>query len=407
MNPSATLRSKRLPFIATAVILLALAALPPGARALERQSARLADVEPGPQEVRFRPLVDGGSWEVVLSGPSEIWLRWRLDNGDPAISLADLEQRAGGLPDGLYSWELIRTEGTVTAGVIAAPQQVQAGYFSILQGSIVQPVDEATRAPQPRQTIAEDLWVVGRMCVGDDCSDAQTMPFETIRLDQNNAQIRFRDTSPTMGTFPTRDWRIQANDTSSGGGEYFAIVDEGDTGSLTIVPFRIEAGAPANTLYLEDDGDVGIGTSNPATELHVIGDATIDGDLAVLSSRDAKQHLVPARGDEILARLDELPLFTWRYRGEAHDVLHLGPTAEGFSRAFGLGADERHLSPSDMAGVALAAVRELSLRLRHQQEQLAGLQRQNGELTRRLQDAQIRHDGTPLASGTEPAALLH
>jgi len=56
----------------------------------------------------------------------------------------------------------------------------------------------------------------------------------------------------------------------------------------------------------------------------------------------------------------------------------VGPTAQDFRAAFGLGEDDRHISTVDSEGVALAAIQAL-YRLSQQQAQ---------ELTRQLNELQ-------------------
>ncbi|MCP4427526.1 MAG: hypothetical protein GY803_23820, partial [Chloroflexi bacterium] len=72
------------------------------------------------------------------------------------------------------------------------------------------------------------------------------------------------DTS-NSASFPTNDWQITANDSSNGGLNKFSI-DDIDGGRT---PFTIEAAAPAHSLYVDDVGHVGIGTSTPVVELHI------------------------------------------------------------------------------------------------------------------------------------------
>lgn len=111
----------------------------------------------------------------------------------------------------------------------------------------------------------DDLIVTFSLCVGNDCVNGENFGFDTLRLKENNLRLHFQDTS-NSASFPTTDWRLIANDSSNGGASYFAIEDS-DTGRI---PFRVEANAPANTLYVEGDGDVGIKTSNPVVDLHVV-----------------------------------------------------------------------------------------------------------------------------------------
>jgi hypothetical protein len=47
--------------------------------------------------------------------------------------------------------------------------------------------------------------------------------------------------------------------------------------------------------------------------------------------------------------------------------------AQDFAAAFGLGADDRHISVSDLAGVSLAAIQALHRELSAKQEQIEAL----------------------------------
>jgi hypothetical protein len=49
----------------------------------------------------------------------------------------------------------------------------------------------------------------------------------------------------------------------------------------------------------------------------------------------------------------------WNYKSEDATVRHIGPTAQDFYAAFGLGGDDRSISTIDPSGVALAAIQEL------------------------------------------------
>ena len=50
-----------------------------------------------------------------------------------------------------------------------------------------------------------------------------------------------------------------------------------------------------------------------------------------------------------------LPVQTWRYKGEDSTMLHMGPYAEDFRAAFGLGTDSLTIGHIDLGGVLLAA----------------------------------------------------
>ncbi len=114
------------------------------------------------------------------------------------------------------------------------------------------------------QVFSDDVIVIGSLCVGQDCVNGENFGFDTIRLKENNTRIKFMDTS--VGSFPSTDWELTANDSTSGGQNRFSITDVTDSK----VPFTIEGSAPTNSLYVDDGGRVGIGTSAPVLRLHIV-----------------------------------------------------------------------------------------------------------------------------------------
>jgi hypothetical protein len=83
------------------------------------------------------------------------------------------------------------------------------------------------------------------------------------------------------------------------------------------------------------------------------------GSWSSLSDRNVKANLMAVDGHAILERLASLPISTWNYKAQADSVRHLGPMAQDFRDAFGLGEDEKHISTVDSEGVALAAIQAL------------------------------------------------
>ena len=143
-------------------------------------------------------------------------------------------------------------------------------------------------AAQADFVINDDLIVDGSACVGFDCVNGEVFGFDTIKVKENNLRITFDDTS-AAASFPDNDWQLTANDSSNGGLDKFSIDDI--SGSRT--PFTIEAGAPSHSLYVDDGGRVGFGTSSPSTELHVV-----DGDTPTLRlAQDASSGFTPQTWD--------------------------------------------------------------------------------------------------------------
>ncbi|TAK61158.1 MAG: hypothetical protein EPO24_06000 [Bacteroidetes bacterium] len=78
------------------------------------------------------------------------------------------------------------------------------------------------------------------------------------------------------------------------------------------------------------------------------------------SDKNKKENFVPVDGRLLLERLASLPISIWNYKGENNNVKHIGPMAQDFRAAFGLGNDDRSISTIDPAGIALATIQELN-----------------------------------------------
>ena len=81
------------------------------------------------------------------------------------------------------------------------------------------------------------------------------------------------------------------------------------------------------------------------------------------SDSAAKADITPAQNQHILSAVRSLPIYAWRYRGEPDSIRHVGPMAQDFYAAFGLGADDKSIPVVDADGVALAAIQELARRM--------------------------------------------
>lgn len=114
------------------------------------------------------------------------------------------------------------------------------------------------------------------------------------------------------------------------------------------------------------------------------------GVFSCTSDRHAKKDVAPADG--VLRRLSRMPVSTWSYKSEKGGVRHMGPMAQDFRRAFGLGTDDRSIGLLDEAGVSLAAVKELHTKTVRQQRQLDTQADRIDALERRL-DALVRDRG--------------
>ncbi|TGE28177.1 tail fiber domain-containing protein [Hymenobacter metallicola] len=103
-----------------------------------------------------------------------------------------------------------------------------------------------------------------------------------------------------------------------------------------------------------------------------------------VSDRHRKHRFETVAGEDVLARLRQLPITRWSYKVDKHHVRHLGPMAQDFHRAFGLGPDSISIGTVDADGVALAAAQALDARTQQQAARLSALQAENQELRARL-----------------------
>jgi hypothetical protein len=128
------------------------------------------------------------------------------------------------------------------------------------------------------------------------------------------------------------------------------------------------------------------------------------GSWASCSDRNLKINIVPIDGEDILARLADLDISSWSYRAEGSEVRHIGPMAQDFLAAFGVGSDERYITAVDADGVALAALqalhRETRAALARKDHEISDLRKDIGSLKDMLTKLQRALDGESLPDVT-------
>jgi hypothetical protein len=210
----------------------------------------------------------------------------------------------------------------------------------------------------------------------------------------------------------------------------------------TTIPFYVETAAPIDSLVVKANGYVGVGTFEPEGNFHVKvddsafllpfvventnainfsgfrlqispsswidfnnsggnfrinsdqvpgaefevranGNSTVKGTMTAQnfissSDRSAKQDIEALDHQDVLARVMELPVSEWSYK-DAPGTRHIGPMAQDFYKAFGLGDTDKGISSIDAGGVALAAIQAVK---REKDAQIAQLMdEKNREIT--------------------------
>jgi hypothetical protein len=98
-----------------------------------------------------------------------------------------------------------------------------------------------------------------------------------------------------------------------------------------------------------------------------------------------KEAFLPVDTGFVLEQLASLPVTSWNYVHEGSAIGHMGPMAQDFRAAFGLGSDDRYINVVDAQGVTIAALQELYHLVQGLREEASQLRRENEELRRELQ----------------------
>jgi hypothetical protein len=102
------------------------------------------------------------------------------------------------------------------------------------------------------------------------------------------------------------------------------------------------------------------------------------------SDRNLKRDILPVDKEAVLESVSRLPISTWAYKTDSPDVRHLGPMAQDFRAAFGLGDTDRGYYSVDAHGVALASIQALYELAKEQSRHIEQLERDNAELRERI-----------------------
>ncbi len=234
----------------------------------------------------------------------------------------------------------------------------------------------------------------------------------------------------------------------------------------------------ADSLYVADTGDVGLGTNTPTSSLHVVradgsaqvkvedtigtnaprtlfqlnnngstkfgiansstslewafvhgnsgtfkisrqdttlaemvvsagGNMTIQGTLTEGSDVNSKTDINDIDNQQILEKVSALPVSSWSYKVQP-GVKHVGPMAQDFYAAFGLGHTEKGISTLDTSGIALAAIKALNENLEAKEARIMELEEKLAEIQLVQQRLQALESVTvKLMQGDRTATVRH
>lgn len=151
---------------------------------------------------------------------------------------------------------------------------------------------------------------------------------------------------------------VEISNTASGGGNWY--LRSGATGTGTPAGGFSIANDAAYFLTFTSGGQVGLNNNAPTHNLDMSDGAYENGGTWTNNSdRNLKDGFTSVDGASLLSKLNGISIQIWHYKADGNGVRHLGPVAQDFYNAFGLGQDDKHISTVDEGGVALAAVQEL------------------------------------------------
>ena len=148
--------------------------------------------------------------------------------------------------------------------------------------------------------------------------------------------------------------------------------DAGSTGDMILVTHD------NFVIHLDDDNNsasgfaIHNGTNQIIFSLDEAGNLTNATTINGSSDINRKENITPVETGGILEKVANMPISEWQFKGE--EIRHIGPMAQDFYTAFGLGQGETTIATVDADGVALAAIQALKKENDLLKEELVNLQ---------------------------------
>ena len=102
------------------------------------------------------------------------------------------------------------------------------------------------------------------------------------------------------------------------------------------------------------------------------------------SDRNVKENFTEIDPQAVLARVAVLPITEWSFKVDTA-TRHIGPMAQDFYAAFGVGPDDKHIATVDEEGVALAAIQGLNQKLNEKDAEIQDLKQSVADLKKLVQ----------------------
>jgi hypothetical protein len=305
----------------------------------------------------------GGGWTNIASGAGAT-----ISGGSYNAASGDYSFAAGG-SDNIASGDYATIGGGTTNVVSGTYATVAGGTTNVVSGTY------ATVAGGKENTAIGAYATIGgggyntasgyQATIGGGQANTASGNWATVAGGDNN-------TASGMDATVAGGWNNTASGESAtiSGGEYNTA-----SGDYSFAAGRRANAAADGCFVWGDSTDADFNCSNPnrfmvraSGGVYLYTNSTAStgaylapnsGSWSSLSDRNAKENFGSVDPEYVLEQVVQMPVSTWNYIGEADGIRHLGPMAQDFYAAFGLGDSERYINTLDANGVALTAIQGL------------------------------------------------
>lgn len=230
--------------------------------------------------------------------------------------------------------------------------------------------------------VAGNQWDDFNIGIGSTAFGSNTVASGQSSVAMGDGSIATGGTSTAMGLYARADgvtavamgWRVKANGDSSVvlGSDALALpaakgaIILSDRSSLNTF-----TGFAPNEFLVRAAGGTGIYSNAALTSGVTLAPGA--SAWAAISDVNMKENFRDLDDGDVLAKIARMPIREWNYKAQDAVIRHIGPTAQDFRAAFGLGEDPLRISTIDADGVALRALQALEKRTRDSDALIADL----------------------------------
>jgi len=109
-----------------------------------------------------------------------------------------------------------------------------------------------------------------------------------------------------------------------------------------------------------------------------------------LSDKNSKENFKEINNQEILNKLIAMPIESWNYKSQNNNIRHIGPYAQDFNQAYGLGDGKLSINTIDSDGIAFVSLQALAERNERLSTKNQVLEEKVSDLAKRLSTLENR-----------------